>query len=242
MNHEEIRESLEAYVLGALDADEMAVVDEHVLTCSSCLRLVAAHQETLGLLTDTLAAVSPAGPGEPARAAVLAAVVPKAPRVRRLLLAAAVAVVGVVVTTLGLWSVHLTRSLADERELTKHLSGQQELVFEVIDSPKATKVVLTPPVTGSTAYGKVFTRPDLPFAVVMAARLAPPPSGQEYHVWLTRGDDAILAGTLPVDDEGFGALVFDAGANGPTFDAARVTLQRRGATVPDAIPVLIWSR
>jgi anti-sigma factor RsiW len=142
------------------------------------------------------------------------------------------------------WSARLSATLAKERALNagfRDLVGQQEVVLEVVDSPKTVKAVLRPPQgTTSPAYGKLYTRPDLPNVVVMAAKLTPPPPGQAYHVWLTQQGRTSLAGVLTVNDQGFGLLVFDAGRNGPVYDAARLTLQPEGATAPAAPPVLVW--
>jgi hypothetical protein len=52
----------------------------------------------------------------------------------------------------------------------------------------------------------------------------------------------ILAGTLPVSGQGFGALVYTDDRNGPTFRSAMITLEPTGATEPAGVPVLIWVR
>ena len=66
-----------------------------------------------------------------------------------------------------------------------HFSQQQEIVLEVVDADEATRLILRSPDPDSRAYGKLFTRPDLPHVVAMAARLPIPPEGQTYHLWLT---------------------------------------------------------
>jgi len=124
----------------------------------------------------------------------------------------------------------------------RRLAGQQEIVFEVVDSPKATKLFLRSPVSGSTAYGKVFVRSDLPFVVAMAGNLQPPPAGQAYHLWLTLDSgETVLAGIL-TQQEGFGSLVYQADRSGPTVQSVRLTAQPAGASAPEGLPVLFWSR
>ncbi|MBA3518790.1 MAG: anti-sigma factor, partial [Rhizobiales bacterium] len=143
-------------------------------------------------------------------------------------LAAAVLLLG----SLG-WSVRLGLALERERALNAEmlaLVGQQEVVFEVVDSDKQVRRVLRATRTDGCApegcpYGKLFTRPDLPHVVVMAARLPPEPTGQVYHLWLTDDGRTKLSGTLETDDKGFGLLVFDAAQDGPAYDAAELTLQ-----------------
>jgi anti-sigma factor RsiW len=141
------------------------------------------------------------------------------------------------------WGVQLNAALARERalraEYAQLVSQQQELVIEVIDSPKTEKAILRSTQPGSNAYGKLFTRTDLPHVVVMAARLPQPPAGQVYQVWLTRDGQMQLVGELALN-QGFGVLVFDADRPGPVYEAAQITLQPRGGTAPSGPPILQW--
>jgi hypothetical protein len=141
------------------------------------------------------------------------------------------------------WGVQLSFALARERALRAEfdalLSGQQALVVDVIDSPKTIKAMLRATQAGSKAYGKLFTRPDMPNVVVMAGRLPDPPAGQAYQVWLTRAGTAQLAGELELN-AGFGALIFDADQTGPVYDSAQVVLQPQGSSTPAGTIVLQW--
>lgn len=146
------------------------------------------------------------------------------------------------------WAARLTVALAQERALRTELAdlvGQQEIVFEVVDSDKAVRRVLLPPEPvddpSTTPYGKLFTRTDLPHVVAMAARLPQPLPGQAYHLWLTRGDETWLAGEMSVNDDGFGLLLFDADRDGPVYDVAQLTLQPLGNNRPTAEPIISWS-
>jgi anti-sigma factor RsiW len=145
-----------------------------------------------------------------------------------------------------LWGARLSEALDQERALrasvAAHFSRQQEIVLEVVDAAEATRVILRSPDPDSGAYGKLFTRPDLPHVVAMAARLPIPPEGQTYHLWLTSEGRTFLAGVLPVNDQGFGLLTFDADHDGPSYEAARLTLQAAGAEAPGGETVLAWSK
>ena len=144
-----------------------------------------------------------------------------------------------------LWGARLSEALDQERAMrasvAAHFSRQQEIVLEVVDAAEATRVILRAPDPDSRAYGKLFTRPDLPHVVAMAARLPIPPEGQTYHLWLTSEGRTFLAGVLPVNDQGFGLLTFDADHDGPVYEAARLTLQAAGAEAPGGETVLTWS-
>lgn len=166
-------------------------------------------------------------------------------RRRGLLLRVAVLVALVLaVGSLG-WAFRLNSALARERSLRNDLAaqlGQQEVVLDVVDSPRTQKTQLRAAQPGSTAYGKLYTRPDLPSVVVMAGRLPAPPAGQVFAVWLTIAGDTRLAGLLTTNDQGFGLLVFAAGRPGPVYDAAYVVVQAPGSTTPLGTTVLSWSR
>ena len=239
MAHES-REDLEAYALGALDDAERRRTAAHVAGCAACRSTVEQYEALLARLPGALATASPSTPDPAVLRRVLAVATrrPAWPRLAGVALAAA----AFVLVAVGAWNVSLTQTIAHERDIYRRLAGQQEIVFEVVDSPKATKLVLRSPVSGSTAYGKVFVRSDLPFVVAMAGNLPPPPAGQAYHLWLTLDSgETVLAGVISAD-EGFGSLVYQAGRNGPTFQSVRVTSQAPGASAPEGVPVVFWSR
>ncbi len=157
---------------------------------------------------------------------------------------AAAAAIAVLALSLA-WGVQLSEALDNERALREqvaaHFTQQQEIVLEVVDADDATRLILRSPDPDSRAYGKLFTRPDLPHVVAMAARLPIPAQGETYHLWLTSEGRTFLAGVLTVNDQGFGLLTFDADHDGPVYEAARLTLQAAGAEEPGGETVLAWS-
>jgi hypothetical protein len=122
------------------------------------------------------------------------------------------------------------------------LEGLQPIVLEVVDSRHTVKRVLLPPDerAESRAYGKVFTRTDLPDVVAMANRLPQPRAGQAYHLWATAAGRTRLVGVMPLDTQGFALLVFRADQRGPRYENVRVLLHRKGARRPSGVPVLAW--
>lgn len=161
---------------------------------------------------------------------------------RRLALAATIALL---VVSLG-WSVRLNQALSRERALRAEfadLVGQQEIVFEIVDSNETNRVILRPLASDSESrsYGKLFTRSDFPDVVVMAGRLPVPPEGESYHLWVTKDHGTTeFAGVVTVNAEGFGLLIFEADENGPVYDSVWLTLQPEEAPAPVGSPVLIW--
>jgi hypothetical protein len=236
----ETSEDLEAYALGALDELESRRTARHLAGCAACRATVEHYEALLARLPTALAAASPSVP-DPAVLRRLLAVAtrpPLWPRLAAVALAAAV----LVLIAVGAWNVSLTQTIAHERDVYRRLAGQQEIVFEVVDSPRSSRTVLRSPVSGSNAYGKVFVRSDLPFVVAMAGNLPPPPAGQAYYLWLTLDSgETVRAGTL-APAEGFASLVYQADRSGPTFQSVRVIPQSPDASGPEGVPVVFWSR
>jgi hypothetical protein len=218
--------SVSAYVVPQRLRDS---VMSHILASPS-VTPQARHETTASLPTTSI-------PPHPAAAYVRGWAIPQ-PWLRLAFIVACLLLV-----SLLLWSIQLNVVLARERALRAEfgeLVDQQEIVLEVIDSSKTERRVLLPPAGDSRAYGKVFTRSDMPHVVAMAARLTPPPPGEAYHLWLERGDDTFLAGTLRTNDEGFGLILYDDSVDGPQYRRAIVTLQPMGGTTPAEPPVLEW--
>jgi anti-sigma factor RsiW len=279
MDHKTTTDQLEAYVLGALTADERHAVEQHLAGCAHCRRRADDLAAAVNRLPLALAAASPLRPPAALKQRVLGAVqgpaaaaigvqshpadgneqihaggavadgigaTANAPSPSPARWRTVVAAVAVVALALALaWGVRLSEALDQERALREsvaaHFSRQQEIVLEVVDADDATRVILRSPDPDARAYGKLFTRPDLPHVVAMAARLPIPPQGQAYHLWLTSEGRTFLGGVLPVNDQGFGLLTFDADHDGPNYDAARLTLQAAGTDDPGGTTVLAWS-
>lgn len=62
MDADPIRDRLEAYALGALDADEAAAVAHHLTGCPECRRRLAEFEQTASALPEALAAFVPPPP------------------------------------------------------------------------------------------------------------------------------------------------------------------------------------
>jgi hypothetical protein len=242
------RELLEAYALGALEDDERTAVERHLETCADCRLLATELVETAHKLPLALAAASPVQPPAALKARVFGQLAPEQRvEARRWWWrpSIALALVSLVLAALfAAWDARLDDALSQERNLRARIARlqvQQELVLEVVDSPETRKAVLMPPEgSDSRAYGKVFTRADMPHVVAMAARLPQPRAGQAYHLWLTSGGGTRLGRVLPVDSSGFGLILFEADRAGPVYREARLILQPKGSKRPQGGPVLRW--
>jgi hypothetical protein len=149
-----------------------------------------------------------------------------------------------VVAGFSAWNAHLSSALSQERSKRERLAqlvGRQEIVLDIVDSPKARRAFLSPPAgTDSRAYGKIFTVPDLRHVVAMAARLDQPAAGHTYRLWLTSAGRTLSGGRMVVNAQGFALLVFRAQRPGPAYDEARLVLQPKNAATPAGTTVLVW--
>lgn len=249
-NCERIRESLEAYALGALDEGDRAEVERHLAGCPECRRIADELAEVAATLPHALAAASPLRPPEALARRVFDRVAHEAGgrgahgsqrrALRPGLVGLAAAVVVAVVVSLA-WNARLSDALSKERSLRARiatLTDNQAIVLDVVDSRETVRVFLGPP-EGSTssAYGKIFTRPDLPYVVVMANRLPQPPPGRAYRVWVTRAGHERALGSLALNADGFGLFVRRSAER--SYDSARVVLQPRESTTSAGRIVLL---
>jgi hypothetical protein len=261
MNCDDIRDRLEEYALGQLAPAEREQVERHIAGCPECARELARLEAVVSRLPDAvMLAIGDAQPAPHVKQRLHERIRevegqpvsdPEAARQRRMRLGlwwtptrlAAAAVLVMLVISVG-WSFRLNQALSEERELREQIdeiSGQQEIVLEIVDGQDTVRRVLQPPAgIDSNSYGKVFTRPEFHEVVIMAARLPEASEGEAYHVWLTANGEIQPAGTLNVNDEGFGLLVIEAEDPGPEYESATVTLQPGGATRPDGLTILIW--
>jgi anti-sigma-K factor RskA/putative zinc finger protein len=249
MQCDQVRELLEAYALDALDAGERAQVEAHLATCAECQQIANEYIGIASQMPQALASASTLQLPASLKQRVIQSLsgekpTPIRPRFAWLLQWRTLGVAATLVLLMAalLWALQLNTALAQERALRAefaNLVSQQETVLEVIDSPKTIKALLRSP-NNAPAYGKLYSRPDLPNVVVMAARLPPPPDGQAYQLWLTEQGHVQLAGSLKINNQGFGLIIFDAQHNGPDYEAARLVLQPEGSSQPDGTLILTW--
>jgi len=249
MDHAEMRERLEAFAIGALDAAEVALLTEHLRTCDECRAELADLRRVADGLPAALEVTSPVRVHPSVKRRVLAAIQRPSRLGHSRLARSTIAAVAALVMFAGstAYAVHLQIEQQDLAvtvrqdtldELGATLSQPDQLrVLEVLDSNATTKRSLRPVDPSQAAfhasYGKLWTRGDDADVVVMVNKLPPPPEGQRYELVVTSNGRTWDAGALRLDSGGFAMLLFRADRNGPTYQRAVVTL---GGT-----PVLQWT-
>lgn len=250
MDHPELQERLEAYALGALEAEEAEAVAIHLLSCPACQSELSSYRRVADSLPSALAAGSPLRVHPSLKRRVLAGLHAPARtrrRFRAALWPAAAALAVLMFAGSTIWGLHEQQQLARlellrGEQLTKlqtMLDRDDQLrVLELLDSSARVKRPLKPVDPASPtfqhSYGKLWTRTDGDDVVVMVNLLPQPPAGLHYELLLTSEGRTVDAGALKVDQDGFAMLVFKANKKGPSYTRATVTL---GVT-----PILDWQQ
>jgi len=218
-----------AYALDALDRDECARYEEHLATCERCQAELAELSAAAGSLA--FAAPAPAPPSELRSRIVEAAraerpnVVPLRPRwTGATTVLAAVAAVAAI--ALGIWSIHLSHSLNDER------SARQRLT-KVITTPTAAVVRVT-----GQSPGTLLVTPS-GNATLIVSQLPEAPKGRIYEAWVIKGNKPVRAGTFP---GGGNTVIIPLDRRVPKGAIVAVTLEKKPGTDAPTGKVLLHSR
>jgi hypothetical protein len=176
-----------AYALDALSRDECARYEEHLATCERC----QAELPELSFAAASLAFAAPA-PAPPAdlRSRIVDAARAERPNVVPLRsrwsqsATAVAAIAAVAAIGLGIWSVHLSRSLDNERSAKQRITS-------VLTTPTASVVRVTGQMPGTllvTPSGN---------ATLIVSQLPEAPKGKIYEAWVIKGNKPVRAGTFP---------------------------------------------
>lgn len=230
-----IGELVAPYVLGALEPDEVEQVELHLLSCPVCRALVEEQREAVNLLP------------------YLADPVPVPSRVRRSILdwvrdepddlfvtpmydrrakvtsiltrlgwlaAVSVAVLAVVLA----WNSFQMQDQVNKKNTELNvLKENQQTVAQVLSGSNGSVTTLQTTGIASGAKGGVVMNPTKNAALLVVEGLPKPTSGHVYVVWMTRGNDHVNAGVLPVDNQGRGTLYITMQQALASFDGILVT-------------------
>jgi anti-sigma-K factor RskA len=227
--HQELRELIAAYVLGAVTPEEQASIRSHLLSCEECMGeadrhaaaasslALAAGPEPLpdGFADRVMARVAAERPGEAAARS--------RPRRRSPLAWPAVAALSLLVAVLGVGLVREQQEQAREREIVQALLRDDGMSLG----------------GAGGAIGRMV--PKGGGGLFVASGLREAPEGHSYQLWLIEescpgGCDPVSAGTFGVS----GSLAVLETPHSPgRFDAAAVTIEPEGGSeAPTSEPVI----
>jgi anti-sigma-K factor RskA len=255
---EELEDLIPAYVLGAADEADRALVEAHLPRCANCRQLVKDYGPVVELLPFAAkqvepraelryrilaATMGPPAPVSPVRnAPMIRAESPAPSRSSRLagLLSdlfrspAFSAVALVLVLAFGFWNVMLQSQLlqqsAETRQMVAELGRQRSFLTTLAYSENAPRR-LWGTEKASQAVGRLFGGPD-PFTFVMVTYDLPKlPPDKVYQLWLidTSGNRT-NGGTFTVDDEGRGWLISHAPQELGNYKTMGVTIEPFGGS------------
>lgn len=238
MTCEELEERLDAYALGALDAEEVRAVEAHLSQCGRC----AAEAADALRAASALALTAPFLQPRPAlrervltaaRRDVAAAAGPGPLAGRRLAWAkGAAAVLLVAALGLGSWSLALRRDvdrLEAENAALRSGTTPAALVAALLAGGEAVTWTLEAAGPAAGARGVLAWDPEQGLCALSVDGLPQPPAGHVYQLWLVKDDgSAVSMGTFTVDADGTGRLLSTLGGEFGRFVAAGVSLEPAG--------------
>jgi len=233
MQERHVDDLVDAYILDALEPDEVDFVESHLEGCERCRALVAEARVT----RDALLMSPPLATPPPAlRARVLARiaeeVVATHPSERR------------PVPTQQPQSP--ASDSAFQRFMRSVLGGgdreerqAEKLLHELLSDPQSIvwKVGGTERAPG--ASGKLVGSPDLREAVLVVSGLDEPPQGHEYQVWFLRGGTPVPNSLFRVDRHGRATPIVRVSAPLPDFDTVAITPEPFGGSPGPTGPIVM---
>ena len=236
MDHEAVRDNIDAWAIGALDAAEAREVDSHLAGCDACRVLADEAQDDAGMIA--LAVPLVAAPASlKARVMGAAAAVRPAQRGRQGWRYWPAAAAAVFVFGFGLvgWNAYLqnevgeldeqnvrldadataqTGELAEVRsELTEvsasteDLSQAQDAVLEIAAQPDLQRLPMTSTMVAPESTGRYLWSSAGGVGALVVSDMPQLESDQSYCLWVMYERAWVLAGLFDVDENGSGRLI-----------------------------------
>jgi anti-sigma-K factor RskA len=226
-----------AYVLDALEANERAAYEEHLVGCDRCqaevaelrdaaaqLGVAVAEQPPADLKTRILAEVDRTPQDEPVAPVVDLAqhLERRSPRIFQ----AAAAVLAILAIAVGVWGVSAHRDANDVKQ-------QAAAVRAVVAAPDAQVIHGS----GQGVSANVVVSRSLGQSAFVASGLAAPPSGTTYQLWYIDQSGAARSAGLVTTSDGNSTQLLQGTIDGATTVGMTVE-PSGGSTQPTTKPVL----
>ncbi|HEY4045884.1 MAG TPA: anti-sigma factor [Acidobacteriaceae bacterium] len=264
-----LQEDLALYAMQNLPAQEIAAIRIHLSTCADCrleLAKAAGDLAFLGLsveqqplpagLRDRFLSKLAATPHEQTMkkeddkrlgSSLLATQVVALPRRRGFgfwLPWGAAFAMGLVAIALGVQNVALNDELRDESGMVTNLAAKAsraQQVLEVLTSPAAQRVILTPGKGPVQPTGRATYLPDRGGLIFQANNLPPLPPGKTYELWVIPADGKppIPAGIFQPDASGTASVVLPELPVGVAAKAFGVTIEKAAGSTTPTPPILL---
>ena len=234
MTHDELKGSLPALALGALDRDEQALVSAHLATCEDCRAELATLQRVVnGIGLEAEPVTPPAG----LRAKVLDRVAREPQTTRPVgrsagargdwFMPLALAASMLVAAAAAFYAYQMRADLADLRR-----------VNAIVQATDTVRVDLKGQETAAGATARAFWNKGRGL-VFQASQLPALPAGRVYQLWTIKGNVPTSAGLLVTDGQGGGSLTITLPADAARPDAFGVTIEPAGGSASPTLPIVL---
>ena len=268
MTHDELKDSLPAFALDALDPQERAEVAAHIATCAACTAELAVLDRVVsGVGLEAPPVTPPAGlkarviarvEAERSRPSGTALPVPMkstAPRPNFWNSGLAVAASLALAVGASLYAYALRTELVALRDSADVSSAQAsrlrdelatlrrdrvtlQRIMDVLRSPDTLRVDLKGQGGSPGATGHAFWHRAAGL-MFTADQLPPLPPGREYQLWTITGTTATSAGTFAPDASGGASIVAPVSAGAARPDAFGVTIEPVGGSPTPTLPIVL---
>jgi anti-sigma-K factor RskA len=226
---------VDAYALGALEPDEVDVVERHLETCGSCRALAAQAQRTTDLL---LYAAPPATPPPSLRARVLGRIAAE----KAELSADHVPPAGGERTS----DSELEPEQRAFGRLLRALRGGSSagedagaLLRDLLAEPDCTIRLVSGTAEMPEANARLVVSAHRPVGVLVASGLPRPGAGRAYQVWLLRGGQPLPNAVFDVSRSGVGAGIVRTHGPWHAYETVAVTPEPKGGSPAPTGPIVL---
>ncbi|MGH9710653.1 MAG: anti-sigma factor [Candidatus Acidiferrales bacterium] len=257
--HDQYRENLPLYAVGALPSEESEPLERHLAECSACLEELSCLSEAAAQIAM---AVQPAVPSPHLREQLQARLDnessrPPGPvegrrsirrwRTRRVWFwAPAFASAIIAIAFAALWR-HDREFVQENRELTSRLEANDRAVrqarelINMLTAGDAARITLVASGAKPQPEAKVVYSSRQRSLVLLAGSLSPLPARKTYELWLlpASGAQPIPAGTFKPDARGAATLVLSHFAGGVAAKGFAVTIEDGPGSAVPTMPIIL---
>lgn len=229
-------ESLPAYVLGALDADEAFKIAEHLRDCSACRDEAEEFRAIVGLLPYCVPAQDPPAHLKRQLFARISAAA-DTHHIARVTHAQSLArPAGIVfaprwmsaITALSLLMALVMGGMLFESRLS--IARREQEIASFLSSRGTVGHPLTPPRPNGAISAKMYMQKGHNRVVLVVAGLPPPEPGKTYQFWFATEKYQVPSHTFTVGDDGSAELLIDAPTRVDTYVEVMVTVEQDGGS------------
>jgi anti-sigma-K factor RskA len=261
MDCETVRDNVDAWALGALDADDARALEAHIAGCAECAALADGARDGVASLALAVPLVS-ASPSLKARVMASASLTGPTARVHatspRWLFAAAAAAIVFGVGALA-WGGYMQTQVSDLQDrnarartdataqssafatMRAGVASGQDAMLALVSQADVKRMPMTGTEAAPSASGSYVWSRTGGLGALIATNLPPLPEGQSYCMWVVYQNGWVNGGLFAVDDTGTGRLIVrdlgdgeDRGAfrgYAVTIEPSAGTTKHTGATV-----------